>query len=100
MKSNIPVHVIVFGVLTINSDIRAPFIFAHGHGLKTKVFIKYVEEVVLLWIERMTGRSCFRQQSCVIPHKQEGSVMAMKKFCDHNNPDYNPLDYYVRYAIL
>ena len=39
-------------VVTSAVDIMPPFIFAHGLGFNTVIYIKCLEEVLLLWIKR------------------------------------------------
>ena len=45
----------VFGMVTSNGDIMPPFIFPHSLRLNTEAHIKYLEEIVLAWIERVAA---------------------------------------------
>ena len=43
----------VFGKVTSDSDFMPTFIFPCGFRLNMEAYIKYLEKVVLLWIEKM-----------------------------------------------
>ena len=47
-----PVHTMVLGVITSDGDVIPPFIFPHGLTPNMETYIKYLEEVLLTWIER------------------------------------------------
>lgn len=42
----------MFGVIASNGDVMSAFIFPDGMRLNTKAYIKFLEEVALLWDER------------------------------------------------
>ena len=52
MKTKHLVHIMVFRVVTCGSDVRLPFIYLHSFTVKTMAYIKYLDELVLVWIER------------------------------------------------
>ena len=47
MKIKYPVHIMVFQMVTCDSDIKAPFIFSQGLRLNIEAYIKCLEEAVL-----------------------------------------------------
>ena len=60
----------VFMMVTRNDNVMPPFIVPHGFTLSTEAYIKCLEEVVLLWIEREpAGRSFVWQQDDAQSHK-------------------------------
>ena len=71
----------VFGVVTSNGDIMPPFIFLHGFKLNMEIYIKFLEEVVLLWIKWVVAaRPIIWQQDYTMPHKQVDPVLIVKNF--------------------
>ena len=50
-----PVHIMVFGVVTGDGDVILLFILPHGPTRKIEVYIKCLELILLLWIERVAG---------------------------------------------
>ena len=58
-----PVLIKVFGMATSDGDILCPFNFPNGFRFNTVAYIKCLEEVVLLWNERVTaGKTYVWQQ--------------------------------------
>ena len=51
--------ILLFGVVTRDGDVMPPFILQHDLRLNTEANIRYWEEVVLAWIEKMTARLMF-----------------------------------------
>ena len=49
MKIKPPIHIMAFGEVTSDGDVKPPFLFSHGHRLNTETCIKCIEEVVLPW---------------------------------------------------
>ena len=45
-----------FEVVTSDVDVMPPFIFPHGLRPNTEAYVKYPEEAVLPWIERVAAR--------------------------------------------
>ena len=71
----------VFGVVTSDDDIMFKFIFPLGLRLNIEIYINGLEKVVLLSIEKVAAwRSYILQQDCAMPHKQENSILAVRKF--------------------
>ena len=68
MKTKHPFHSMVFGAITSGDDIMPPFIFPHNHGLNIEDNIKCLEEVELLWIERMAAWRSYIWQQDSVPH--------------------------------
>ena len=63
------------------------FIFPNGNRFKTEVYIKCLEEVVLVWSERVAaGRLCLTTELYTLPHKQENPALAVKKFLQPHHP--------------
>ena len=62
MKSKYPVQIMMFGVVTSNSDVMPPIIFPHGLTLNTEVCIKYLEKLVITRIERCPWCNCYRRR--------------------------------------
>ncbi len=54
-KAKHSVHIMVFGGITREGDVRPPFIFPLRLRLNTETYLKCLEEVVLLWIERVVA---------------------------------------------
>ena len=55
MKIKYPVHIMMFGMVSSNSDIINLLMYLHGLRLNTEANIKCLEEVVLIWIERVVA---------------------------------------------
>ena len=55
LKTKQPVHVIVFEVVTCNSDFIALFIFSLGIRLNMEVYIKCLADVDLTGMERVAA---------------------------------------------
>ena len=55
MKTKHPVHIMVFGVVSCDGDVMPPFIFLHGLNLNIEAYIKCLQKIVLLWIERVAA---------------------------------------------
>ena len=53
MKNKPPVHITVFEEVISNMDAIPPFIFLHAQRIHTEAYTKYLEEVLLFWIERV-----------------------------------------------
>ena len=63
-------HIVCFGVVTSDSDVMPPFIFPHSLWLNMEACVKRLA----------AGRPYIWQQDCIMPHKQENSVLATWKF--------------------
>ena len=50
MKTKYPVYIMVFGVVTSDSDVIPSFIFRRDLRLNTEAYIKYLKEIMLPWI--------------------------------------------------
>ena len=59
MKTQHPVYIIVFKMITSDGDVEPPSVSLPGHKLKTEAYFKCLEEVVLHWIRKVTARRCF-----------------------------------------
>ena len=85
MKTKYSVHIMVFGVVTSDSDVMLTFIFPHGLRHNTKAYIKCLEEVQLPWIDSVaTGRSYIWQQdstSCYIGRRTQCRLW--ENLCNH-----------------
>ena len=80
MKTKHPVYIMVFEVLTRDGDIMPPFIFPYGFRLNRESYIKYLEEVGLVMIERVAAeRPHIWQKDCAMPHKQKNPILACQK---------------------
>ena len=100
MKIKHPVHIMVFGVVTIDSDVKASFIFIYNFKPSAETHIKCLEEIMMTWIERVSaGRSYFWQQDSEPCHTSRRiQSWLSENFCDHiipniwppNLPDCNP----------
>ena len=98
MKTKQLFHIMVFGMITSDSNVIPLFIFPPDLRLK-------LEEVVLCWIKWVaSSRVCIRQQDPVpCPTSRRTKSWLSENFCDHitlniwppNSPDCNPHDYYV-----
>ena len=55
MKSRHPIHMVV----TNHGDIMLSFIIPHGLRLNMEVYIKWLEEIVLPWIKRVTAERSY-----------------------------------------
>ena len=53
MKSKHQISILLFGLVTSVGDVMPWFIFAHNFRLNTETDIKWLEEEVLVWIERV-----------------------------------------------
>ena len=105
MKTKHPFNFMLFRVVTYDGDIRPLFIFPHGLTFNSRAYIKWLEEVTLSEIEKVTaGRPYVWKPDFVPCHtKKENPVWLWENFCDHitpkiwtlNSPDCNPLDNYV-----
>ena len=90
--------------ITSDRNIVPPFIFLHSLRLNMDTYIKFREEVALLWFEIVVAGSLYNwQQSAVLCHSGRRTLCCLSKyFCDNiipniwllNSPDFNPLDYY------
>ena len=59
MKTKHPIHIMMFGMVTSDSDVMPPFIFPHHFRLNAEAYVKCLEKVILTWIERVVaGRFC------------------------------------------
>ena len=97
MKTKHPVHIVVFGVVTSDSDVILAFIFPHGlrfntslkeeepHGLR---LFKCLEVVVLLWIENVAAGRCLVWQKDCVSWCMRRKIQAWmwKNFYDHVSP--------------
>ena len=81
MKSKHPVHIMVFGVVTGNSDIMPPFIFLHGLRLNMETYIKCLEEAVLPWIKRMDAGRLYSWQQSFVPCSTSSQCWLSEIFC-------------------
>ena len=103
-KTKHPVHIMVFGVVTSNSDVISSFILWHGLTLNMAAYIKCQNEVMQPWTERVTvERPCIWQQDSAPYHTSRRSQCCLwENFCDHitpniwspNSPNCHHLDYY------
>ena len=81
MRTKHAIHIMVFEVVTSDSDFMSLSNFPNGLRLYVEAYIKYLEEIVLPWIERVTtGRPYQATELCAMPHKQENPVVADMKF--------------------
>ena len=55
IKIKPPVQLMVFGVVTNNGDVICPFKFQFSFRFNSNAFVKYLEEVVLIWIEKVVA---------------------------------------------
>ena len=104
-KTKYPVYIKVFGVVIYDSNVMLPFIFPHSLRFKTEANIKWLEEVVLPWIEKVAaGRPEFWQYDSVPCYTSKRILSwVSENFCDYitlniwppNFPACKPLDYYV-----
>ena len=100
IKTKHPVHIMVFGVVTKDGDVMHPLIFPQGLKLNTEAYIKCLEEVVLLWIERVTAGEPYMWQWDSEPcdKSRRTQCWLWENFCYHiplniwppNFPDWNP----------
>ena len=99
MKIKHPVHIMVLGVVTSNSNIMSPLIVPHGLRLNMDAHINCLEEVVLPWIKRVTAG----KKSLAMTLEPENKVFTIRKFLHSHHPniwlpnssDSNPFDYYM-----
>ena len=54
MKNKPPIHILMFRVVTIIGDVITPFVFLHSLRLNTDTCVKFLKEVVLALIKRVT----------------------------------------------
>ena len=105
MKTKFSAMVMVFGVVSSESDIMPPHIFEVGLKVNTKVYLDVLKSVVIPWCNLVAGgRPWVWQQDSAPAHKsKETQAWLQKEFYDfvtlsHWNPpspDLNPLDYFV-----
>ena len=70
MKIKRWVHIMMFGVVTIDCDMMFPFIFPYSPRLNTKAYIKCLEKVVFPWIVKVaSGRKFIWQQNSTPCHE-------------------------------
>ena len=107
MKTEHPVHITVFGVVTSDANIPHPFILPHGlrlnirglHQVSGRISSALDQEVDYLKTLYLTTRLC------AITHKQEILILAVRKFpcpltSGHpNSLNCNSLDDYMRDTI-
>ena len=75
----------VLGVVSSDGNIMPPFISSHGLRFNTnKVYIKCLEDVVLLWIETMVSGKTRRLLTgvCAMSYKRETLSWLWEDFCD------------------
>ena len=83
MKNKHPAHILVFGVVTSDDDLMLPFNFSHGLTINTEAYIKFLEEVVLAWIERVAARRLYIwQQDSASCHTSRTQSWLWEKFCN------------------
>ena len=109
IKTKQPVHISVWGGVPNDGVVMSSFIFPYDHRLNTEAFIKWLEEIELPWIERVTtGRPYIWKQAsvpCQTSRRTESCLW--ENLCDYitpniwppHSPDCNPLDYYVWGAV-
>ena len=88
MKTIHPVYIIVFGMVTGNGDIILPFIFLHSLKLNIEAYLKYVEELVLFWIERVTDKRSYiwKPDSASYHTSKRTLVLTARKFLQLRHP--------------
>ena len=109
MKTKIPVHIMVFGVVSSDGHVMSPHIFEEGLRVNQNVYQDVLATVVKPWIEEVAaGRPYVFQQDSAPAHTARKTQKWLEdNFFDHgtpdmwppNSPDCNPLDYYVRGAV-
>ena len=85
MKTKHPVHFMVFGKVTGDSDVMPPFIFPHGLKLNMEAYTKCMEKVVLPWIKRMAAGRSYNRTLCHDTQAGEPSL-GCQKISDHITP--------------
>ena len=105
MKTKLPVHIMVFRVITSDCDVMLSFFFPHGLRLNIEAYIKCLGVVLLIWIKKMAaGRSNVWQQDSAPYHTSRRSQSWLSEiFCNPITPnicltcsaDCNPLEYHV-----
>ena len=70
MKTKHPVHIMMFGVNSSDSDFTPQSIFPHGLRLNIEAYIKCIKEVVVLpWLKRVVaGRTYVKQKDSASCH--------------------------------
>ena len=84
VKTKHPVHVTEFVEVTSDDNILHPFIFPHSFRLNSQADIKYLEDVVLIWIKRVApGRPYIWQQDSAPYHTSRRTQSWLSEnFCD------------------
>ena len=92
----------VFGLVTIDGDVKPPFIFLHNFRLNMEVNIKCLSEVMLPWIDEVE-ESTFDSRTLLHATQTEEARRACQKVSATTSPltsghlnssDRNSLDYY------
>ena len=79
MKTKLPVHTVLFGVVISNSDVMPPFFNLHGFKLK-HARLHRVPGGGWADLNRESGYLHLATGRCAMPHKQETLVLDMSKF--------------------
>ena len=61
MKTKHSIYIMVFQMVTSDSDAMPPFIFPYSLTLITEVYLNCLEEVMLRWIEKVAAGLCATQ---------------------------------------
>ena len=84
MKTECPVHIMILGVVTTDNNVMPPLIFPHAHRPNIEAYIKYLEEVVLPWIERLASGRPYTSGNRTLHHGTQAGVSSLG--CDHITP--------------
>ena len=86
----------VLGVVTSDGDVKPPFILPHDLRFNMETYMVPEGGCTQLVQEVSCWKTLYLATGfCTIPHKQENSMLSVRKFlCPHHSPDYKPFDYY------
>jgi hypothetical protein len=104
-RTKFPTSVHVLSVVSSEGDIISPHFFQKGENVTKDVYLKILQTVVKSWIDIVaSGRPYVFQQDGAPAHTSHlvqnwlcdnMSMFWSKEFWPPNNPDLNPLDYFV-----
>ena len=84
-------NTLVDQVVTSNTDLMPLFVFPRGLRFNTEDYIKCLEVVVLVWIEKVATRSpYFWQQGYPSSNSSRRLYWLSENFCNHITADINP----------
>ena len=101
MKTKHSVLIFMFGLVTSDGHVMPPFMMSHGPRLNRATYVKCLEEVVLLWTEKVASRRLYFWQEDSAPcNTSKRNDQITLNIWQPNSLDCIPLDFFVGHSWL